>query len=733
MSDNHSNDRSDFLHPKTLEGKIMRLMAIFVVAISAIFMIIINVQVAFFKNIVTMRENRQISQVQEKYEESMASFTEETLLQTIMWASDKTDDDFWVLEHDFYTLRAQVEDVFRNSENYARVPVSEPDPSKEGEYSLQILFPDKKENVDSATLDIMERLANLAPLMEETVSGNDGYTLDCYIATPDGVTLAMDSRSGGKFDESGNLLSYDARKRPWFKGAVESGEIYFQPVSHSYFYNCNVLAFGIPVYVDDELVAVIEGCAMLESLENKLGQRTVGDDGFSVLISDKGQLVCSTKEYGELKNHTEKDDISVDIRNSVNPEITGVINDALSGNVGVDIVKVDDKRYYAAYAPLLTVNWTEISFVSEEEVLAPSKEMIDAFNQSEKEMLGSISKTFRKTGGLILFIVLIFTFMLFWGVGAEIRKRVEPINHMSKALREFTSHDMEFKTKSMYQTGDEIEQLALSFESMSMKLKEYVNEIVKNTAEKERLKTEMDTASQIQLKMLPKALPDTCANPRYDLFAKMIPAKSVGGDLYDFFFLDDDRLVLTIGDVSGKGITAALFMTLSKQMLKSQMMLNGGDLTAAMREANNGLCEESADYMFVTVWMGVLTLSTGVLEFVNGGHLYAAIKRGDNDFAIETDIHGILLGAIDNTAYELNTTTLQKGDVVYLYTDGITEAQYGDSELFGEERLLEALNEVKDLTVDEIDTHVRKRVDEFVKGKEQYDDMTTLCFKYIGN
>ena len=252
------------------------------------------------------------------------------------------------------------------------------------------------------------------------------------------------------------------------------------------------------------------------------------------------------------------------------------------------------------------------------------------------------------------------------------------------------------------------------------------------TSDKERIETEMKAASQIQAQMLPKIEPDFYNKPGYELYSKMVPAKHVGGDMYDFFYLDQDHLVIMIGDVSGKGITAALFMALSKQMIKSQMLLHGGNVAEAITEANLRLCEESVDAMFVTVWLGVVTLSTGVLEFVNGGHLYAAVKREGGDFVLEKDEHGMLLGGLVFAKDPLNTTTLNKGDIFYLYTDGVTEAHNASDELFGDDRLLEALNEAKDMSVEEIDDHVRNKVDAFVDGLEQYDDITTLCFKYIG-
>ena len=329
---------------------------------------------------------------------------------------------------------------------------------------------------------------------------------------------------------------------------------------------------------------------------------------------------------------------------------------------------------------------------------------------------------------LILLLCIMFLFIVFASFMA--RKRVAPINRMTKAVGSFISDDMSFDMEDIYRTGDEIEELAKSFETMSVRMKHYLEEIIEHTSEKERLATEMESAEKIQMKMLPSIYPDFSDRPEYKLYAETIPAKNVGGDLYDFFYLDEDHLVIMIGDVSGKGITAALFMVLCKQMIRSMMIIYGGDVVEAITQANKRLNEESVEGMFVTVWLGVVTLSTGVLDFVDGGHMYAAVRRVNDEFRIEEDEHSILVGALDNITFKLNTMKLNSGDTIYLYTDGVTESCNRDGEMFGVERMLSALNEAGSLPVDELDGVVRKRISEFVGEAEQYDDLTTLCFRF---
>ncbi len=191
-------------------------------------------------------------------------------------------------------------------------------------------------------------------------------------------------------------------------------------------------------------------------------------------------------------------------------------------------------------------------------------------------------------------------------------------------------------------------------------------------------------------------------------------------------------LTLVIADVSGKGVTAALFMALSKQMIQSRMMMNNGLTSDALSVTNVRLLEESIPDMFVTVWLGTITLSTGHLVFVDAGHEYPAIQKGGGMFVIEKDNHSMAMAALKKAKFKTNEDYLKPGDTIYLYTDGVTEAHNEAGEMFGMERLAKALNEVVGLSPEEIDDHVRKRIAEFVGGAEQFDDITTLCFRYLG-
>ena len=281
-------------------------------------------------------------------------------------------------------------------------------------------------------------------------------------------------------------------------------------------------------------------------------------------------------------------------------------------------------------------------------------------------------------------------------------------------------------------TGDEVEKLWLTMSDLEVNVAISMRRIKTMTTERERVEAELTVASQIQSSMLPCTFPAFPERSEFDLYAEMVPAKEVGGDLYDYFLTDEDHLAVVIADVSGKGIYAALFMVMTKQLLKSRTITDGADPVKVLTDVNALLLEDNEAQLFVTVFFGILTVSTGQFVYANAGHEYPAIRRKDGEFKIEKDIHTAPVAARKKTVFKSNEILLDPGDTLYLYTDGITEARDKDRKMFGRERLLLALNEMPDDTPREIDRRVRQRVKEFEKGNEPFDDCTTLCLKYFG-
>ena len=304
---------------------------------------------------------------------------------------------------------------------------------------------------------------------------------------------------------------------------------------------------------------------------------------------------------------------------------------------------------------------------------------------------------------------------------------------MSAKIRKMAGTDAVFEMENEFRTGDEIELLALTFEEYSERNREYLREIVDMTAEREKSAAEMTAAAQIQMAMLPKTTGPIYEMDEFEIYGQMLPAKEVGGDLYDYFLIDDDQLAVVIGDVSGKGIPASLFMALVKNTVQSQLLYNSSDLKKMMERVNRILIQESVRSMFVTLWIGVLHLKSGELRFVNAGHCFAAKCKKDGVFTIEEDRHSPIAGAFASAAFTENRTKLLPEDVLYLYTDGVTEAHNEMGEMFGVNGLLDALNEDTSLPLEQLDKKVRTSVGKFTKDAEIFDDLTTVCLRYKPN
>ena len=279
--------------------------------------------------------------------------------------------------------------------------------------------------------------------------------------------------------------------------------------------------------------------------------------------------------------------------------------------------------------------------------------------------------------------------------------------------------------------NDEIGLLAASIDSMEEKVVNYVEEVRRFTAEKERDSTELALAAAIQDGMLPNQFPAFPDRTEFDIFASMDPAREVGGDFYDFFLIDDDHLCLEIADVSGKGIPGALVMMASKIML-TDFAMTLRDPAEILHAGNNAMCGSNPDKVFVTVWLGILEISTGRLTAANAGHEYPILKKPDGKYEMIKDKHGFVIGGMEDMAYKNYELQLEPGTKLFLYTDGLPEAEDADHNMFGIDRILTALNEQPDAAPEQVLSNMTDAVNAFVKETEQFDDLTMLCLEYKG-
>ena len=258
-----------------------------------------------------------------------------------------------------------------------------------------------------------------------------------------------------------------------------------------------------------------------------------------------------------------------------------------------------------------------------------------------------------------------------------------------------------------------------------------IHGVVSMISELDRLDKELKLAADIQLNALPMDFPPFPDRTEFDLYASMDPAKEVGGDFYDFFLIDEDHLALVIADVSGKGIPASLFMMTSKTLIKNQL-LEGCDPAIAMDRVNAQLCEKNETRMFVTVWLAVVEISTGKGIACNAGHENPTLYRAGNAFELLKYKHGIFAGVSKKAKYQNREFALHPGDCIFVYTDGVPEANNSTEEMFGENRIIETLNQDPDAHPEALIHRMKDAVDQFAGGAAQFDDITMLSFKYYG-
>lgn len=334
---------------------------------------------------------------------------------------------------------------------------------------------------------------------------------------------------------------------------------------------------------------------------------------------------------------------------------------------------------------------------------------------------------------IIVSLIVLVCIIMFLQSNYMNRVILTPLKNISEEAAIFATKGMLSgnQLKQAMAHDDEIGTLAESIDRMEKSIVKYVDDLTKATAEKERISTELNLATRIQSDMLPNIFPCFPDRNEFDIYASMDPAKEVGGDFYDFFFVDPDHLCLVVADVSGKGIPAALFMMASKITIANNAMM-GKSPAQILMDSNASIMNSNREEMFVTAWVGILELSTGRLVAANAGHEYPMVKGPDGKFELIRDKHGLVVGAFKDSVYTDYELTLKPGSKLFLYSDGVPEATNQNGDFFGTERMLEALNSDPNADPENTLKIVRKAVDVFEDGADQFDDITMMCVSYMG-
>ncbi len=305
-----------------------------------------------------------------------------------------------------------------------------------------------------------------------------------------------------------------------------------------------------------------------------------------------------------------------------------------------------------------------------------------------------------------------------------------PLRLLAEAAHTIATGNLESAIPSV-KSKDEVGELAASFEHMKNSLQQHIKDLTETTAAKERIESELHIAHDIQMGILPKVFPPFPDVPEFDIYAILEPAREVGGDLFDFFFLDDDHLCFHVGDVSGKGVPASLFMAITKTLIKTRAA-KGLTPDSILNQVNNDLSMDNPSLMFVTLFLAILDIRTGELAYCNGGHNPPYILRANGALEGVDTTHGMALGVMEDFVYQSKFLTLGKKDTLVLYTDGVTEAMDHALELFTEARLEEVLSASCDLKVKDLLSGLLEKIKEFSHGVEQTDDITMMAIRFHG-
>jgi len=501
-----------------------------------------------------------------------------------------------------------------------------------------------------------------------------------------------DKATGGlRRDDTYNTDEYDYHNKGWYKEIVGG-------IKGPYH-----VAWSKP-YVDDSgsySLMTTAGAGIYDSNGKLIGISTI-DWEISKVIKEL-TAIKPTKNSFILLSVPEKDYIISGTRDNIP---AGASIKSLPWDINADSYTLDNVQYMRFYR-YMDNGWLL-------SVHIPKTEIFDEVEEQNNRF--SLIIALASAAMIVLAYYLISRF-----INNPIRRLTSDVSRLA-----FGNLDTHIDIHSK----DELGLLANAFNKMTSDLKKSIEENARERAEKERISAELDVAASIQISMLPGIFPPFPDRTEFDLYASMSTAKEVGGDFYDFYFIDKDNLVVVIADVSGKGVPAALFMMITKTLIKNCSYCRSPK--SVLESVNNKLCENNKADMFVTAFMGIYNIPEGKFVFLNAGHNPPLIKkRGGSYEFLETE-PGYVLAWMKNTKYKEKEISLEPGDILYLYTDGVTEAMNGKKELFGEKRLLAVLNANRDCPPKELLPAVKREIDNFEDGSEQADDITMLALKVNG-
>ena len=577
-------------------------------------------------------------------------------------------------------------------------------------------------------------------------SYESGYQATCFFVSELGYFISADVMPDDeeyvKFYDEWYTPSFDSRQRLWYEEARDTGKTVFTDV-YVGVEGYPAVACIAPYYNEKGFAGVAGMSSNIDSLYQDIAKSELEGTNINFVLNTKGEVLISSEKGGLLA----ASETPADLRRGQEQELAAQAVRMVQGDSDVTLVTVADanqshhapasalarpeasegREYYLAYAPIPSLGWSFGTLIEKDLVAAPAQEARSHLLAQAETFGASLQEIFFSNLLWTAAVLLLLLAALYFASRRAADRFISPILTLRAGVRDIAEGNLDRKID--LRTGDEIGELADSFNDMTEKLKLYIKNLAETTAEKERIATELDLAARIQAGILPNDFP---AQEGFDLFATMHPAKEVGGDFYDFFFLGDTRLLVTIGDVSDKGVPAALFMVRAKTVLGSSVLTaekEGGTLADAVMMANDELCRNNEEGLFVTVFTAIIDTDARKVTYVNAGHNLPAIVSGKGEARCLPKGHDPMLAAMEGLSFEEKTCELAPGDALFLYTDGVTEAENPEEEMFSKERMLGTLGKFAGKSARSIVEGVLTEVQEYA-ACQQSDDITMLCIRW---
>ncbi len=498
----------------------------------------------------------------------------------------------------------------------------------------------------------------------------------------------------------------DYFEKTWYKSTKNLQKGLWQEPFVGDFIKEPIAIYTAPIYQKDAYGnTVFAGVLCVDMsiafLKETVASIPVSNSGYVVVLSANNTIIAHPKNEIVFKENLS--DLSVGMGSQTVTEFEKTVQ---SMKKGLFMGTTADGKDAVIYFKAMESNgWTFM-------IVWPANEFMESQRSLEKMF------AWMSIAGYVVMLLLIFV----------ISTRVSrPLKELAVAANKMGQGD--FDVAIPHLSGrDEIAQFGWAFLNMRTSLKEHIEK----QKDLDRIESELDFAKDIQIGFLSMdEKEEGSEDPYHELTPFLLPAKEVGGDFYDFFKLDDGRLCVVVGDVSGKGVPAALFMMVSRIVLRT-MAQNLKSVVETFERANSELAKRNRANMFVTVWMGIVDLKTGHVEFASAGHNPPVIRHKDGSAEFAKSKAGVVMAAMENSRYKMQTLELAPGDTLFLYTDGVTEATNEHNELFGNDRLLDALTHGGGKGTKEMCRFVKRQIDAFTRKASQFDDITMLAMEYKG-